>query len=822
MGRLLRRLERILPLLALLCSAAACIAPPPAEPTAAPRPAAEASPPAAPPSPTPEKGAVEEALLQSDRVRARFTLGKAGAAVEERYEVMDGEGTWRTVFRASPRGPGGERVSLSPAGGRRERFRPRFTRLEKGVDGKGRSRVTLFAETPRFRLEKRVTLEEAEAIFHVEVTVHLLQEGTRFHGCESAYRFVPAPPGGGPPSFTWAPCLRPGKTDLVPDRVFRSPVVMAREGGLLGALLPDLHALARAPGPPHAMDLDTAAPGGTILSFGIVPFARRGHVYWRRLEAGEAPGLEGSPFSYAFHLLLRAGGGPRDGFGAAARLLWRRYGRPALRAGENLPSRPLRDWVREAFDVHAWKDYVPVNLPGLRGGLIRSGRAVGTNDGTADDAWFSARFQSLRVAWGLFLFGKAARREEAAARAERMVDLLLSAPRREGLFPTIFCLAPDGRSGTWYPDSGWDGYPDCYHLFDQCWTGCWLLAFAAQDHAYRERVLEFLSPLADFLVEHQEAGGGIPTFVRASDLAPRAGCLAHFPAETAGAALFLSRMYRATGKAAYLAAARKAAAFVERNAAGPGRWFDFETFLSCSRKPFDFRDPHTGCLPEGTLGLMQAAWAWLDLYRATKERRCLEAGRGILDRLCLYQQVWSPPFFHAALFGGLGVQNTDSQWSDGRTALAAELFLDYYAAAGEREYLERGAAALRAAISMAPHPCWAHRKEDGPDAEEGVLYGTGNAAASAVLARLRFGDAFLRLDEGWAVTFGALRVSGLEVDRSFVRFRLRTPPGAEGEVVLKFGGLRFGVYQVVVNGKNLGTFSASELARGLRISPPAG
>ena len=137
-------------------------------------------------------------------------------------------------------------------------------------------------------------------------------------------------------------------------------------------------------------------------------------------------------------------------------------------------------------------------------------------------------------------------------------------------------------------------------------------------------------------------------------------------------------------------------------------WWDFETFKSCARKNFDFYDSVTAQYPQNNLSTMQAAMAYLELYRVSKERRWLETGTNVLDYLLLTQQVWSPPYFGPKLLGGFTTQNTDAEWSDARQSYAAVLLLDYYRETGKVEYLERAVAAARATFAVAPWENWAH------------------------------------------------------------------------------------------------------------------
>jgi hypothetical protein len=570
-----------------------------------------------------------------------------------------------------------------------------------------------------------------------------------------------------------------------------------------------------------ALDLDCGQATSPVVSFGFAGWQTRGHVYFHRTHAPAALPA-GAELTYGFHLLLRPDAAEGRGYMNTARFLWEHYGRPLLQEEPGALKQSLQEWECEAFERYAANLYLPVDLPGLRGGILRAKRARWSNERTNDDAWFSAWFQTIRTAYGMLLYGREINDPDLMDRARRTIDLVFSAPRSGGIFPTIFCLAKNGRSGEWLPDSGWAGYADCYHAFDCAWTGCWLLEVARLEKSYAPRVLNLLVPFADFLVENQLENGCIPSFYDARTRKPRDRLTPHFVAETAGAALFLARLYREARDDRYLECAKRAMAFMSREVIPEQKWFDFETYLSCSRKPFGFFDRHTRQYPQSTLSMMQAAWAYLELYEICRDKRNIQSGEDVLCYLSLYQQVWSPPFLKAPLFGGFGVQNTDAEWSDARGCYAADLFFDYFHATGRREYLERGIAALKASFGIVPHGNWGHAGRDGPGGVTGIHWGVGSAAVTAIVQRKRFGDAHIHLDEGYGYALNTVQVENLRTDRHRVAFDLKASSPGLTEALVKCSGLRYGIYQLTVNGKDLGNHTAPELKKGLVVELGSG
>jgi hypothetical protein len=255
--------------------------------------------------------------------------------------------------------------------------------------------------------------------------------------------------------------------------------------------------------------------------------------------------------------------------------------------------------------------------------------------------------------------------------------------------------------------------------------------------------------------------------------------------------------------------------YVREEVVPANRWFDFETFFSCSPKPVDFVCPHTDQLPQNNLSLMQACLAYLLLHRATGDVQALAEGERLIDYLSLFQQAWSPPWMTPNLLGGFGTQNTDGEWSDARQCYAADLYFAYYEQTGSREYFERGVAALRATFPVAPYENWSHQVDDVHGSLTGIHWGTGSAVTSVLLARQLYGDAFVDARAGWGVgidgcTVEAVRLADHELDVT-VRAGF-TPPPALRLVVRSERGLA-----VSVNGRKLGDFAPAALAAGIPV-----
>ena len=155
--------------------------------------------------------------------------------------------------------------------------------------------------------------------------------------------------------------------------------------------------------------------------------------------------------------------------------------------------------------------------------------------------------------------------------------------------------------------------------------------------------------------------------------------------------------------------ARRIAAYLAERVLPEARWDDFEVYFSCSPKGLDFYDRRSGQWPQNTLCMHHAAAGLLRLHEVTGERGYLDLGARAMDRLSLYQQVWTPPWLGLNAFGGYGVMNSDGEWNDARQAQFAETHLAYWRTTGEGEHLERAIAAARSAFTTVFLPVSAPR-----------------------------------------------------------------------------------------------------------------
>ncbi|MBK8979246.1 MAG: hypothetical protein IPM29_25395 [Planctomycetes bacterium] len=523
------------------------------------------------------------------------------------------------------------------------------------------------------------------------------------------------------PDFHWVQHLSPVPGSIAAQQVWRSPAVIAAQGARQLAIVPDLDFVGRAPGGPWFLDYDAPA---RRITLGMSDYAVPAHVLFQKV-----PGMRVGPgaVTLAFRLHVSDDGGRHgDPFGAVTKLLWDRYAEPLWQAGE--PRGTALD--RYALEGYGWLDRWPgrawheFHLNGQRVGGVQQILDLTWSPNWRPapfplrwEIWNQAWFSSLRSGLGMYRWGQSLGQPDLIDRAKAIKSLALSAPQRDGLFPSVFVVDMQGRSRGAPPlaadweQGGWTGSDrtpfergigrDWYHLVDCSTTAAWMLRWfreVEQDPA----LLAYVGRYVDGVLELQQADGFFPTWVDPITLQPSA-LLDDSPATSLTAGLLLDWATLSGDDRAPRAALRALDA-VLADPVPVGRWEDFETYWSDSDlgrlTNVGQRFARNGVFKQNTLCMFWTAEALLKAFRATRDARYLGAGRRVLDELSMWQQVWQPPFMPVPTLGGFGVMNADGEWNDARQSMFAELYLDYYLEFGEPELFQRGVTALRCAHTL--------------------------------------------------------------------------------------------------------------------------
>lgn len=691
------------------------------------------------------------------------------------------------------------------------------TRIEFAAFGDDGRSVSMTDTRSVFDIESSVALEGDGPIVHV---VHRLTPtgDTGVNRVFDRYDFVAAP--GTTPTegldYWYVPHLRPKPDMVIADHVFRQPVVMMRKGDIFFALIPDLELLEEAyESGPARYYLDFVLSGGENRSpavcFGIGRTRTKGHVFFKGTFNKELSVREGEPLLLGYYLIM-----DRDGFDRedALSFLWERFGRRYLSSG--LPQVTSFDRYASAGFARTFKrsdlfrrfelegqqcggtvaqhlvNRRGVRLMGLRElrgylrlqdvelVLFRAGVQLLTGSAARGRIFekvvyryapkvppqilFQSWFNNLRSAYGAYWFARKWNDHELLENALAVKNLAILAPREEGAFPAVCYTTEEGIY--WNRGTRAFKHIDWYHTAD-CSTTAYYMALWFADHEGDPRLLGRCREFAEFLLKVQLSSGAFPAWVRPSGARMEVSPALKESATAACPAMFLAMLYLLDGSERYLDAARRAADFLAEEVIPRQKWFDYETFYSCSSKRLGMFDAFTGSYPQNAMSMYWTAEALRLLHLGTGDPAYLDLGREVLDHLCLFQQVWDPPFLSINAFGGFASMNTDAEWNDARQALFVPVLMDYYRLTGNPDYMERGIAALRASFTtmyldenrrVAPGNMrnvpgeeigstaenYGHLGYD--DRTPGYLesdWGTGSACFAAAYAQGHYGDIFI-------------------------------------------------------------------------------
>ncbi len=754
--------------------------------------------------------------------------------------------------------------------------------------------LRFLSEGEGYRVRSVIQPQDGDPIFHV---VHELEavKPIELRRLFDTFDFVAAPSREHAESLDYAfvPHLRPRKGMVIGDHVFRSPALIFRREDLLLALVPDLELLSesyRTQG--MRAFLDMVATGGENHSprfaFGLGRYRVKGHVYFQndffhgyRLEAG-------TRVKMGYYLFI-CKGGYREG--DVVSYIWDRFGRPMLEkpepqvvsldeyAGAALSRIFKKDDLFHSFQHEGQHcgGSVAIYMVRRRGVKLMSKRKAqrflkfqnlffhlmqwglhwvcrypwGTKflekwilslgPKTLPQILFQSWYNNLRSAYGAYWYGLKWGDEKLKDSALRVKNLALVAPDEGGAFPAVCYFYKDGIE--WCKGTKAFEHVDYYHTAD-CSTTAYHLLQWYRDLEMDPRILGRCTHYGEFLLRIQLPSGAIPAWVLPKD--QEAEEFVALPelkesASTACSSMFLVLLYQVTGKKDYLEAAKRAAEFLEKEVIPPQKWFDYETFYSCSRRNPDTFNRYTATYRQNTMSMYWAAETLRLLFEATGEEKYLSLGRAVLDHLCLYQQVWDPPFLSINAFGGFGVMNTDGDWNDARQGIIAPVLMDYYRATGERQYMERGIAALRASFTtmyLEDNRAVAPGNLGGiPDHETGSIaenyghfgydhrtpgflesdWGPGSAGFAAAYADMHYGGVYIDLDRGHAFGINGCRVKELKVEKDSVEIEVERQLSKPFPLRCRLVTSKAGKWSVVINGVSFGQKNPKEMADGLVI-----
>ncbi len=597
------------------------------------------------------------------------------------------------------------------------------------------------------------------------------------------------------------------RDELAGDLAFHAPIGYLRAGKRALGLSPDLAALGRERRIPHGIEVrDGASP---IVRHGLIAHRveqdARGRTRFTRSGA-EPVEVRAESLEFAHYIRVFANAERHRTLTQLHSAMWQRTVAPSLALGAPPAERSWDELERTAVDrvaAAAWRDLS--GIVGITSGCFSSGRArLEDGSATTADSWFQVERQALRTAFASLAYD-ARNGRPGAARAVRQVSLALAAPRRGGMIPSCFALDTENKQH-WLVNAEDAEFENHFHALDAACTGIWLLELANRLPALAAEIDVATGELARFFVQNQRASGSIPSFYDAEFLQPRRDVFDDESPETGAAALFLCDYARRSGDANARRAAIAAVEFLGRLARETDVFADFETLA------LDGATPSTVPRARGSLGLIFAARAAFATAALTGQSRHVEIGTELCERLATRQHVWTQSWQPGVdPRGGIRANDLTLTYDDPRQALAADAWLRGYAATGRREFLQRGALALRAGL----------RRSTAADGEEDVNWGRSTAAAIAERTRETLGQGVVDIAGRFAEGLDAVWFEALSIDSNRCSFRLLSQVEFDRPVRIVFRGIEPGSapMQIEVNGSLAGEWSASELEQGVDLTP---
>ncbi len=625
------------------------------------------------------------------------------------------------------------------------------------------------------------------------------------------------------PGWSYSPAVG----GFVPDGLYKAPLILAQSGTLAFGIVPDVLTLDRKSlqRSNHALDLNV--PGQTTLSVGFVPAKQAFHTVFK--EDLDRVWTADEPVENAYYLYLAGNAPAGQAYREAVRFHWKQFGRAAIpkAAEEQAGTDPKYtachlwdEWRKTVWQEESKSSWLSVPLPdGSTGGAVSMVRSHRPKPSVYLGAWFN----SLRTAYGMALYARRTGNKESMELAQQTLNLALKAPGRDGAFKCV--VVPNDADGKVFWGAG-DGavvsVSSGYLGFDMSWTGFWMLKWHEAGLPGGEAIIERTTRLANFLIAAQRPDGSLPTrFDEGGKVQEELST--DVRAETAPVVRFLFALYSATGDARYLNAAEKALAYITWDVAPERKWYDFETFWSCSPR-LAAKDNRTEQWPANNLALIHAVAAYLEAFQITHRAAYLTKGEALLDYLLLFQQSWTNPVLEnlsspVMLLGGFTTQNSDGEWSDARQSLAGEVILNYYRVTGKAEYLERAVEALRAQFPISPSENWAHTAYGHKAGISSFHWGTGSGLAGIEIEEDYLHDAVCDVAARRCVGVNGLNVTDWKIEGDRIELQMNSPYHWPGKPVIAFHHTNINrEYRVSVNSNAPESFLGKQLEVGVPVA----
>lgn len=505
----------------------------------------------------------------------------------------------------------------------------------------------------------------------------------------------------------WKPLLSPEEGMTIGDMVFRSPIIVMKDyEDFEWYLIPDLEFMNNSKRYKTVMDMNV---NPLSVYFGVSDYIKEKHVYHKL--TGNQFYVEKDSEVASFYLVK----GPikkERTLTDAIHLIDILFANHFLDLTSEIKNYPFESmenygiqWATKNWNDILWND-IKINNDQVGGfSFIVTGYQSPNFKEQADwrepqSIWNQAWFSDVRTAYGLYNYGKRSKNKKIISQSKKMIDLALSAPQKDGLFPSV--LKKKGDFWIWENSNRGPGNAkEKYHLADMSWTCLWLLKFYDECDSNLD-ILNFVYNFSDKLLTYQNERGAFPAWIDTETF--DIDNVLKESAETGIHSWLLFKIYRKNKDERYLNAAVSGLKYIEKFILPEGKWEDFELYWSCShewtkKKPGKI-DKRSELYNQNTLSMYWTAMAYIEMFKIHPSKATLLILESIVAEISLYQAVWNPPYLPIPVKGGFGVMTSDDEWNDARQSLFSELYFEMYKITGEKNYYNRGLLSLKASFNM--------------------------------------------------------------------------------------------------------------------------
>jgi hypothetical protein len=534
---------------------------------------------------------------------------------------------------------------------------------------------------------------------------------------------------GNEPDFTWIPHLTPRRDLVIGDHVFRSPVIVYKKKRYTLVFIPDLKTLGNNRPYQSFIKLNlkpTNFNGTPQLYYCFGNYQPSSHIFFKHISSKEWKIRAKTDLTFRYYIILFREETELQILQYINYFLWEKYGKKLLYHSLKPQILPydtnVKEGIKAILERHKfWCDF-KINNQKCGGIFLRSwiGRNKEpikfvkqnelheftqnfSNVQRLAQIWNNAWFLNVRTAYGFWYFGKTWNIKSLIEKARKILNTILCLPRNQGVFPSV--IFPESCNND--KISTINGlkaflYTDEFHIVDSCLAMYWALKFTNIFVEKKEKIINKAAELKDLLIKIQLENGAIPTYIyfKSNEKHPVIKQDLINSASSGAALMFLLKFYKISKDETILENCEKIAQYINTEILKEDKWHDFETFYACRIRGTGFYDKSTKSNLMSTLCMYWCAESFKELYKITKNPEHLKSGERILAVLSLFQQVWDMPYISINTFGGFGVQNADAELNDARQALFIATYMDYYLITGEKEYMERAMAALRASWNL--------------------------------------------------------------------------------------------------------------------------